>query len=295
MIGFITVHYKDKREFEQFVLKEKKFTSKLIKKDLDSENFIYPLEAKYQGMSYKVDEYKGYFYGNIRFFYSEEKGIKYTSLFGYSNLCESIDLLIKHTVQIDSTTLSRLTIVFKIYVSISGNDLIKNNIIMHKLLGYNHNLSEDLKKGVKIFEYHNYKLGVFSEMKKGNNSRKSLTVRLEFKTSAELRKLGLNNIKDLKDKLKLKGLFDVFLKRFNELTIIDSIQDFDVFSEIDKQKLITYMNPSSWDNLLIRNKRTVKYLAKKDFEILQKEYKLNTLRDLLRKKIIIEFDSFINN
>ncbi len=295
MIGFITVHYKDKREFEQFVSKEKKFTSKLIKKDLDSENFIYPLEAKYQGMSYKIDEHKGYLYGNIRFFYSEEKGVKYTSVFGYSNLYESIDLLAKQTVQIDSTTLSRLTIVFKIYMPISGEEMIKNNIIMYKLLGYNHNLSEDLKKGLKVFEYHNYKFCFISEVSKGNKNKNSLTVRLEFKTSAELRKLGLNNIKDLKDKLKLKGLFDVFLKRFNELTIIDSIHDFDVFSEIDKQKLITYMNPSSWDNLLIRNKRTVKYLAKKDFEILQKEYKLNTLRDLLRKKIIIEFDSFINN
>lgn len=55
------------------------------------------------------------------------------------------------------------------------------------------------------------------------------------------------------------------------------------------------MNPGFWNNLLIRNKRTTKYLAKKDFEKLQKEYKLNTLRDLLREKIIIEFDSFINN
>jgi hypothetical protein len=82
---------------------------------------------------------------------------------------------------------------------------------------------------------------------------------------------------------------------FNELTIIDGIQESDVFSERDKQKLITYMNPSFWNNLLIRNKRTTKYLAKKDFEKLQKEYKLNTLRDLLREKIIIEFDSFINN
>jgi hypothetical protein len=295
MIGFITVHYKDKREFEQFVLKEKKFKSKLYKKDLCSENFIYPLEAKYQGMCYKIDEYKGYLYGNIRFFYSEEKGVKYTSVFGYSNLCESIDLLAKQTVQIDSTTLSRLTIVFKIYIPISGEEMIKNNIIMYKLLGYNHNLSEDLKKGIKVFEYHNYKFCFISEVSKGNKNKKSLTVRLEFKTSADLRKLGLNNIKDLKDKLKLKGLFDIFLKMFNGLTIIDGIQESDVFSERDKQKLITYMNPSFWNNLLIRNKRTTKYLAKKDFEKLQKEYKLNTLRDLLREKIIIEFDSFINN
>lgn len=295
MIGFITLHYKDKREFEQFVLKEKKFKSKLYKKDLCSENFIYPLEAKYQGMSYKIDEYKGYLYGNIRFFYSEEKGVKYTSVFGYSNLCESIDLLAKQTVQIDSTTLSRLTIVFKIYIPISGEEMIKNNIIMYKLLGYNHNLSEDLKKGIKVFEYHNYKFCFISEVSKGNKNKKSLTVRLEFKTSADLRKLGLNNIKDLKDKLKLKGLFDIFLKMFNGLTIIDGIQESDVFSERDKQKLITYMNPSFWNNLLIRNKRTTKYLAKKDFEKLQKEYKLNTLRDLLREKIIIEFDSFINN
>lgn len=295
MIAFITIHYKDKSEFEQFVLKEKMFTSKFIKKDLNSENFKYPLEAKYQCMTYKIDEYKGYLYGNIRLFYFEEKGIKYTSFFGHSNLCESIDLLSLHTTQIESTTISRITVVFNVFMPISGDYMIKNNIIMHKLLGYNHNLSEDFKKGVKIFEYHNYKLCVFSAMKKGKIKKDLLTVKLDFKTSAELRKIGLNNIKDLKDKSKLKDLFDIFLKRLNEFTIIDSIENWDVFSKIDGQQLITYMNPRFWDNLLIRSKRNTKYRAKKDFERIQKAYKLNSLQNLLKDKIIIEFDSFINN
>lgn len=295
MIGFITIHYKDKSEFEQFVLEEKMFTSKLIKKDLNSENFTYPLEAKYQSMSYKIDEYKGYLFGNIRLFYSEEKAVKYTNAFGYSNLCESIDLLSIHTTQIESTTISRISIVFNVFMPISGDYMIKNNIIMHKLLGYNHNLSEDLKKGVKIFEYHNYKFCFSSAMKKRKVNKDLLTVRLDFKTSAELRKIGLYNIKDLKIKSKLEGLFNIFLHRLNELTIIDSIENWDVFSEIDRQQLITYMDPRFWDNLLIRSKRNTKYRAKKDFERMQKVYKLNTLQNLLREKIIIEFDSFINN
>lgn len=294
MIGFITVHYKDKREFEQFVLKEKKFKSKLYKKDLCSENFIYPLEAKHQGMSYKIDEYKGYLYGNIRFFYSEEKGVNYSSAFGYSNLCESIDLLTKQTVQIERTTLSRLTFAVKITTQFSGNDLIKNNIIMHKLSGYNHNLSEDLKKGVKIFEHHNYQLAISSEIKKGSENNMSITIKLVFKTSAEFRKLGINNINDLKDKAKLEALFCLFIKRFNELTIIDSIHSYDIFSKADKQNISIYLDPNFWDNLLCKNKRQTRYLEKKNFERIQQEHKLNSLKSLLIELIIHEFNSFIN-
>jgi hypothetical protein len=292
MIGFITIHYKDKRELEQFVLKNDKFKSLIIKQEIHSNSFIYPLVTSYQGMNFKVDEYKAYISGNIKSYYVLEKQYRYCDEFGYLNLCESIDLLAKETIQIEITTLSKLTIVFNLDSPICGSQLIKKNIIMHKLIGYNHNKTPNLKNELKLFEHHNYTLGIFSTF---NKKSYSISIRLEYKTSAEFTKLGIKNIIDLKDKVKLTKLFTVFLKRFDELTIIDKIQDYDEFSKEDKKKLSIYMEPNFWDNLLKEDKRNSRYLAKKEFEKIQIKYKLNSLKNSLREQLIEEFNLFINN
>ncbi len=293
MIGFVSLHYKNKVLLEDFILTNKIFDQVISKKDLKTNKVLYPIESSYKGMTYKVDDYKGYLFGNLKYFYLKEESDVLSRQFNYSNLCICIDLLVAKTVKIESTTISKLTLVFDLNIIKSANHFINNNLLMHKLIGYNHDVDSNSKKELKQFERHNYIFGVYSLVKKSSKCKNLLRIELRINKSIEFKKLQIYSILDLKNKTKLRGLFSLFLKRYDELTIIDDIESYDMFLEKDRSKMLLYMNPTYWYNLTVHNKRQAKLNAKKDFERIQTKYNLNHLKSQIRELLIRDFETFI--
>jgi hypothetical protein len=150
-------------------------------------------------------------------------------------------------------------------------------------------------KNFKEFVYHNYTLGIYADPKNKNSKSKRLKIELKVNKSVVLKKLGINGIIDLLDKSKLQALFDEFLKRFDELTIIDEIINSAPFSETDLENLKKYTNPTFWSELTIKNKRQEKLTHKNNFLRIQNEYGLNNLKNELKKSLAEAFSIFINN
>lgn len=291
MIGLITLHYDDKSRLEEFILQNKSSMDNItMTQDILNEKVKYPLISSKNLIEYKVDQYKGYVQLNMRKYYSYISNRKYMQEFNYSQLCKCIDFLTKKIVDIERTTLSRLSIVLYLKVEKPPKELINSCFLMHNLNNYNHDISPNHKGALKQFEYHNYVLGVHDFSK----SDLLLKVTLRFKNSAEYRKLGIRNIVDLKDKFKLIALFNIFQRRFNELTIIDN-RSYISICDSDKEKLLQYSNPIFWGNLDNLGKRKSKSYHKRNFELLQSKYNLDTLKSSLSNSISHEIEHFMKN
>ena len=107
--------------------------------------------------------------------------------------------------------------------------------------------------------------------------------------------LGVKTILDLKYKEVLKKLFNIFLNKYDNLVIINSVINPELFTIKDKLKMPLYMNIDYWVELPKEKNRQAKYRARKDFERIQRDYSLNTLKKELRESLISAFNNFINN
>lgn len=291
MIGLITLHYDDKSRLEDFILQNKSSMDNIsMTQDIINDRVKYPLISRQNLIEYKVDQYKGYVQLNIRKYYSCRSKRNYMQEFNYTQLCMCIDFLKKNIVDIERTTLSRLSIVLYLKVEISPKEVINSCILMHNLNSYNHDISPNYKGTLKQFESHNYVLGVYSL----DTSQTILKIALRYKISAEYRKFGIRNIFDLMNKSNLTRLFNDFLRRFNELTIIDNYSSA-IICNSDKKKLLEYSNPIFWRKLENSGSRSIKTYHKKKFEILQTKYNLNTLKSSLANSIIQIINQFTEN
>ena len=108
--------------------------------------------------------------------------------------------------------------------------------------------------------------------------------------------MGIRNLLDLKDKTKLRMLYAEFLKRLDQLTIVDSIHDYDQFSLVDQKQILLYMNVNYWTSLSKKPAgRKERERAKKNFKSLQEKYNLNTIKIEIRRLLKREFERLISN
>lgn len=294
MVGFISIYFHPKNIFEFGLLGNNKFN---LKKNIEltSRDVLYPMLAEFKGMKYKVDEYRGYISGSLNLFYSREKKVNSIQNLSFNQLSESIDLLKETTIDIKSSKLSKLYFGLSIGTSIMGKILIKENILMLNLRGFSRNRNGTPRKELKLFELDDFSLGVFAIKRDSNKILHQLKIELRFKKSEKFKKIGINNIFDLKDKAKLRELFSIFLKKFDELTIVDTF-NYEQFSIKDREKMRVYMNIESWTNYFSSDKeRKRKSRARKDFERIQQQYNLNTIKEELRISLENKFEELLNN
>ncbi len=297
MIGSITLCYrgKEKDNFEVFLMTNPEFKEIIVMKELKSDTTLPIIEVNKDPLFYNIDLFNGYLRTNLRYLYAETNLCEFPIHFKYSQLINSIDIIKNKTYEVIKAGLSRLTIVFYLNSPIASVQLVKTNILMHKLNEYSHDMKSMNDKNFKEFVYYNYTLGIYADPKNKNSKSKKLKIELKINKSVVLKKLGINGINDLSDKSKLEFLFHEFLNRFDELTIIDEIKNFESFSVIDLENLKKYRNPTFWSELTINNRRQEKLLHKKNFLRIQKEYGLNSLKNQLKKSVAEGFSLFIKN
>lgn len=295
MTGFIQIYYEDKFNFERFLLGDEKFRNIKGNFNIHSKEISYPLFAKYKSLTYKLDLYRGYILGSLPYFYSESKNIKFIWNLNFHQLSESIDMLEKNTVDIEKSRISKMYFGLRIRTSSNTTQIIKNNILMFNLRGFNQDKIGTPKKELKQFEYDDFILGVYSSKEDNYKIKNYLRIELRFTSAKKLRDIGIKNIKDLKNKEKLRGLISMFFKRFDELTIVDCFS-YDQFSTKEKEKMKLYMNVNYWQSFQSADKyRKAKSRARKDFELIQRKHNLNTLKNEIKNSLEREFKNLLEN
>ncbi|MFT4645938.1 MAG: hypothetical protein ACI8ZX_002361 [Planctomycetota bacterium] len=301
MIDFIKIHYRDKSRFEPFMLNEQNFEDVYKTVEFHTGEINYPYRTSYESMDYGVSEKTGYIKNSLHKFYNviKKKGEHNYNNFTYSNLCESIDLLLKKMIDDENTRITQLEFGLNITTSIPAEEIIRRNIMMHKHKGVNHNKKFYGQGEFKQFDHHNYFIKIYDKAKQYKKEfrlkQNILRFELKFTKAIEFQKAGVFNITDLKDKAKLRKLFILLLERFDELTIIDDLDNMNLMNSQDMNNFHKYLNPRFWESLSEQGKRQSKSRYKKDFERIQREFNLNQTKQELRSLLFQKFIFLINN
>ena len=191
----------------------------------------------------------------------------------------------------NETKISKISYGFSVPTNVAGKDLVKINVLMHKLNYYNHDKKHKKKVELKEFEYTNHTIGVYAS-KKEHGLENFLTINLTLNKSLDLKKIGIVTINDLVKKEKLKLLFDLFMVRFNELIIVDNYEN---VKGKDNQSLRKYLNYRYWETLSIKTTRQTKCRERKKFLALIVKYNLNKQKLYLEAELRKAFEEFYNN
>lgn len=301
MIDFIKIHYRDKSDFESFVLGEGNFENVYGQVDTHTGEVGYPYKTKFETMDYVVSQKTGCIKNSLHKFYNN-------ALFGqdqnfndftYSNLKHSINHLKRKMVNVSETRITHLEFGLNIIIQTPAEEIIRKNILMHNLKGFNHNRKYYGQGELKQFDHNNYFIKIYDKAKQYrkeyNLKQNILRVELKINKSREFHKAGVFNLMDLLDKTNLEKLFTLFLQRFDELTIIDNIENFNQFFDEDKNSFKEYVNPRYWESLAEQKKYQTKLRKKRDFERIQSQYNLNQTKQELRTLLIDKFNYLINN
>lgn len=293
MIDMIKSYHKTKSEYQSFITSSNVFDNVKRVIDIKTGEINYPIIAYQNGISALIDRYRAFVIGyqkNIYRHISRRYIHQYKNL-TFSESLQAIKNLKSYMIDSDETRISKISYGFSVPTKIAAKDLIKMNILMHKLNYYNHNKKKKKNIELKEFEYTNYTIGIYAN-KKELGLDNFLSINLTLSKSLELKKMGILNVNDLEKKEKLKLLFDFFMLRFNEIIIVDNYEN---VKGKDKISLGKYLSNRYWESFNTQNGRKAKYREKTKFHALILKHNLNKEKLNLESKLRKAFSVFISN
>jgi hypothetical protein len=297
MIDFVRLRYTNKQNIESFVCDRKNFDKLHTVLEYHTGEIEYPFTAKIGCMDIRITDKTAYVKNSIHKLYNELNGEEAHNHndFSYSALCETISDLDTKLIDLRKTRLTQLEFGLNIKLPVPAENIIKHNIVLHKLKLHSHYEKFNGKGEYKQFDYSNYYLKIYDKAKHFKLTENIIRIELKYKNSKGFNALGIHNIHDLKSKVLLQNLFNDLLKRFDELTIVDDIPHDSKMTSKEKNKLNTYLSYNYWNKYadrLIRNNKSKDKIA---FESLLIKHDLLKTKQFLRISLIEKFNELLNN
>ncbi|WP_282148614.1 hypothetical protein [Algibacter lectus] len=291
MISFTRSYPKDKTLLENNILYEDLFDDVKMTINPKTKEEGYPITSSRSGVFVTIDKYRAYvncITKVVKNSFSDKKLRSYENL-SLSDTKTTVDF-INGIIDHDDAKLSGVHVGFTIPTTIPGKEIIKMNVLMHKYKYCNHDLVRNKKEYAKEFVRHNFKIGLYA--RKDCENKNSLKIELKLNKNAEFKKFQIISINDLTNKKKLEELFNLLLKRFDELIIVDI---FEPFEGRDYELLQEFLNYRYWKKLANTSSRQTQSKHKKKFEALIHRYNLDTKKIELKKELNKAFTRFISN
>jgi hypothetical protein len=296
MIDFVRLRYLDKSMIEPFIFSKDNFNVLHAKLECHTGEITYPYTTNIGNMEIRVNDKSVYIKNSLHKLHNKlisDKSHNYND-FSYSELCETINYLGSKLINVNETRLTQLEFGLNIKLPLPAEDVIKNNIILHKFALHNHNEQFNGKGEYKQFNHYKYYFKIYDKAKQYNIEEHIIRIEIKYKNSKGFNSLGIVNINDLKKKKLLKALFDDLLKRFDELTIVDNIPSEMKISNLDKQKLERYLSFNYWIKLSERVNRNKKHREKIAFQKLLIKYNLLKTKTLIKEGLNNKFRELIS-
>jgi hypothetical protein len=216
--------------------------------------------------------------------------------FRYSALCSTINGLDRRITGVSKNRLSQLEFGLNIKLPEPAEDIIKQNVILHKLKILRDYGGLNSEEGCKQCNHYNYDFKIFYDKTKqyGLNEH-IIRFEIKYKNSSGFKPLGIFNLHHLKSKTLLQNLFNDLLKRFDELTIVDGIPTDSKISDKDKRKLQAYLSDYFWHSLSENKNRNLKTRERKSFQRLLVKNDLLKTKTFLRASLIQKFNELLNS
>ncbi|MCB0744806.1 MAG: hypothetical protein KDC67_12940, partial [Ignavibacteriae bacterium] len=256
---------------------------------------IYPIKGNYNGFYVEIDKYKGYFIANYKEVYNSNnsKYILKCKNLTYSNFKQCLSLQLLNMYTPENTSLTRLKISFCIDLETDVTRFLKTHLIMHKFNYYNLNKVPGKKRDFIKFDYDNFsiELSTCNCKSRLKNEKAKLKVTWYIKDSSEINFSFNLNVADLLIVENLEGLFSLYIKRFDELIIIDKSKISKILDLKEKELMTEYTTYGFWKSL----DKYRRHRHKKTFLGIVEKYELDTINVFIRNSLIRELTNFINN
>jgi len=292
MVDFIKVLYKDKSIIEPLICNNEIFKELDVTVEYHTRKLKYPYKTKLDIMDIVISSNTATVKNSIHKLCNSLSGNGNQNYndFHHSDLCDTIDYLEDKIKGIKSVGLSRLEFGLNIIVPKSAEDIIRYNIIMHQLKGFNHDKEFKGKGKLKEYVHSNYSIKIYDKAKQFGLAENILRFEIKFTKGIEFNKLGVHNLEDLKNKKSLHNLFDYLLKRFDEMTIVD---DYSQLIIEEKRTLDAFLSFIHWEKFT-RINRNKKSEEKREFNELLIGHNLLTLKAELKTLLQNKFRELIN-
>lgn len=291
MVDFIRLFYRDKVRFEHFVCQEENFKELDTLFGFHTGQIKYPYRTSFNGIEVKVTSKHGYVYNSIHKAYNDKfcQELHNHDDFGYLKLCYMVDYVSSKLIGTELANLTQFEFGLNIETPVPARHIIRNNVLMHKQNGANHNRVFNGRGELKQFDYHNFVIKIYDKAKQYNLSRNILRFEIRYLKAKEFQKFDIYKIADLKDKQKLRKLFINLMQRFDEMTVVDNYDE-STIPEKDLSKLIRYSNPLYWERVISNRSNQTKMRHIRAYQNLLYKHNLlqvkSILKDLLQKKYL---------
>lgn len=295
MIDFVNVRYHDKSRLEEFVLNPKNFEKVFVTKEYHSQAEMYPYKAKFENIDISITDKQAVVKNSLHKLFNllnsnEEHN---HNNFSYSQICEMIDCLKDKVIDVDRTKLTQMEFGFNIEIEGKAEELIRQSVLMHKLEGHTLLDNYDGKGYLKSFVHNDYLLKIYDKSKQFKiKQRNILRVEIKYRNAKAINRFGIFNLENLKDKGKLELVFVDLMKRFDELTIVDTYQEREDIPDEVKAKLDAFSSFNYWQAF---NNAQTKMMHKRKYEKLLEEYNLLNEKANIRTQLIDKFQELINS
>lgn len=295
MVDFVRLFWRDKTRFEHFVIQEEHFPELDTVFGLHTGQIKYPYRAGFNSMEVKVTSKFGYVFNSLHKAYNHKylDEVQNYNDFGYSSLCDIIEHVNNKVTDVEGANLTQFEFGFNIQTPIPAEEIITNNIIMHKEKGPNHTRLFNGRGKLKQFDYHNYVLKIYDKGKQYRLPYNLLRFEVRFQKAKEFQKFGIFKLDDLKSKSNLRLLFKYLITRFDELIILDQFDE-SLIEECDLDKLLRFNNPHYWETTIKRLSATTKMRHLIEYKDLLTKYNLLECKTLLTQLLVNKYLELIN-
>ena len=264
MIDNLKIRLNSQKKAEEYIKSTGNYTQSFWIGRNDTEN-KYPLKKKVDNLELRVTKQNSVLSNSLHKYYNinkygQEQGNHNYNNFPYKSMIESLDKMEEgfKGLNLNDGYLQSLEFGFNLLVQNPPRYYLENNFLLfeHKAPVINKGTNAMI---YKKFEHGNLAWKVYD---KGTQyGLKNNVLRIEIVLgSIELRKLGINTLKDLRSHDNLSLLYSRFMESFKGFTIVDSRFQRDDLPEVFVCDLGNRLEPSYWSqkrgkNNLFRDKK----------------------------------------
>lgn len=296
MIDFIRARIDDRSGLVDLLENRENFPNVFANVNIHGGEIAYPVKTRMNNMEFRITEGSAYVQNSLHILnnellYGENQNF---NDFNYSELCSCIEHLAGRVPKTLDATLTQLEFGFNIHTSRSPSDIIKNNILMHDLNA--HSLDKTFKGSgaLKRFDHANYQVKIYDKGRQSLLPDDLMRFEVRLNRSAELRNLNVWKIGDLTDKKVLNDLFNYTMKRFEGLTIVDTIPFKSDVTLEERTQISEYRSYDYWNSLSKRSQRNLKAKHKVRFDFLIHKHNLLSTKYELKDSLIKKYRELIN-
>jgi len=295
MIDNIKFFATNKDEFEQNVCKSGNIDFIAPYSIVTGEMMDYPQKGKLSNLNVCITPTSAYINGSLHKFYNCLSGKEEHNYndFNYYDLVRTIDEMKNYSgLDSEQTKITNLEFGFNVLVDENPQGIIDKNVMMFNHKSPSKNLKFAGKGDYKEFQKTDYSIKIYNKSKQYNQWEYILRVEIKITMKRVLERFGIFNLNDLKDKEKLKALFEFFIEKIERVHIIDEFEHRADIPKKVKDILVKYTSPFYWKTIF-NKPQNIRDGYIREFEKFIKTYKLDTLKTKILDKIRHKFKELL--